>query len=309
VSFAQSRGNVWRVGVLHPGRKPPAGRRETYAIFFEELQNLGYVEGKNIAIQWRFAEFDVQRLPKLASELVSQKVDLIVTNGTPPVQALQKVTATIPILDLSFEDPVASGFAKSLSRPGGNITGIAIISGELAQRRLQMLTEIAPAAKRIARLFNPDNPVDMRAPMRADDAARKLGREIMHVPIRNESELSAAFDLLVRERAGALIVSEDTLITSLRVQIAGMALQKKLPSMWGNAAGGEQGLVSYGWDSAQTLRSAAMMAVKIFKGTKPADIPIEQPTYFQLVVNLKTAKALGITIPQGIMVQATRVIE
>ena len=223
---------------------------------------------------------------------------------------MQLATTTIPILNLSFDDPVGSGFAESLSRPGGNITGIAILSSELAQRRLQMLAEIAPAATRIARLFNPDNPVDTRAPMRADDTARKLGREIVHLPVRNESELSATFDRVARERAEALIVSEDSIISPLAARISELALQRKLPSMWGNAVGpAVGGLVSYGWDARQTARNAAMMAVKIFKGTKPADIPIEQPTNFQLTVNLKTAKALGITIPTTIMVQATRVIE
>ena len=306
-SFAQTPAKVWRVGVLNPGSK---GRSTQYTTFFEALRDLGYVEGSNIAVQWQFADFDLQRLPDLASQLVKQKVDLIVTNGTPPARALQQVTTTIPILDLSLEDPVASGFAKSLSRPGGNITGIAIISGELAQRRLQMLAEIAPSANRIARFFNPDNPVDTRGPMRADDTARKLGREIVHLPVRNETELSAAFDQVVRERAGALIVSEDAVINSFAARIAELALQRKLPSMWGSPVGpSSMGLVSYGWDSRQTIRSAAMMAVKIFKGTKPADIPIEQPTHFQLVVNLRTAKALSITIPAGIMVQATRVIE
>jgi putative ABC transport system substrate-binding protein len=252
----------------------------------------------------------LQRLPELAALLVKQNVDLILTNGTPPTRAAQLATTTIPILNISFDDPIASGFAKSLPRPGGNITGIAILSSELAQRRVQMLAEIAPSANRIARLFNPDNPVDTRAPMRLDETARKLGREIVHVPVANESELSAAFDRVVRERTGALIVSEDQVLSSFASHIAELALQrKKLPSMWGTGFGGQLGLVSYGWDFRQTTRSAAMMAVKIFKGTKPADIPIEQPTHFELVVNLKTAKALGITVPSAILVQATRVIE
>jgi putative ABC transport system substrate-binding protein len=308
VSFAQAPAKVWRIGVLHPGRK--AAPTAQYTIFFEALRDLGYVEGKNLVVQWQFADFNLQRLPELAALLVKQNVDLIVTNGTPPVRALQSVTTTIPILDLSFDDPIGSGFAKSLSRPGGNITGIAILSSELAQRRVQMLAEIAPGASRIARLFNPDNPVDTRAPMRADDTARKLGREIVHLPVRNASELSATFDRVVRERAGALIVSEDAVLSSFASRIAELALQRKLPSMWGSSRGPAlDGLVSYGWDFRQTARSAAMMAVKILKGTKPADIPIEQPTLFELVVNLKTAKTIGITIPPAIMVQATRVIE
>lgn len=307
VSFAQAPAKVLRIGVLYPGSQRPDAQ---YASFFAALRDLGYAEGSNIVVQRHFADFDLQRLPELASQLVKQNVDLIVTNGTPAARALQHATATIPILDLSFEDPVASGLAKSLHRPGGNITGIAIVSGELAQRRLQMLAEIAPGASRIARLFNPDNPVDTRAPMRADDAARKLGREIVHLPVRNENELKVAFDRVVRERAGALIVSEDAVISSLAARIAELALQRKLPSMWGSSRGpSAEGLVSYGWDYRQTTRSAAMMAVKIFKGTKPADIPIEQPTLFQLVVNLKTANALGITIPPEILVQATRVIK
>jgi putative ABC transport system substrate-binding protein len=305
-AFAQAPAKVWRIGVLHPGSKP----HTQHTIFFEALRDLGYVEGKNIAVQWQNADFNLQRLPELAALLVKQNLDLILTNGTPPTRALQLATTTIPILNLSFDDPIGSGFAKSLSRPGGNITGIAILSSELAQRRLQMLAEIAPSSTRIARLFNPDNPVDTRAPMRADDTARKLGREIVHLPVRNESELSATFDRVVRERVEALIVSEDSIISPLAARIAELALQRKLPSVWGAPVGpAVGGLVSYGWDARQTARNAAMMAVKIFKGTKPADIPIEQPTHFQLAVNLKTAKALGITIPTTIMVQATRVIE
>ena len=308
VSFAQAPTKVWRIGVLQPGSKSPPNAQ--YTNFFEALRDLGYAEGKNIAVQWQFADFNLRRLPELAALLVKDKVDLIVTNGTPPVRALQLVTTTIPILDLSFDDPIGSGFAKSLSRPGGNITGIAILSSEIAQRRLQMLVEIVPGARRIARLFNPDNPVDTRAPMRADDTARKLGREIVHLPVRNESELSTTFDRVVLERAEALIVSEDSVISALAARIAELALQRKLPSMWGTPRGpAVAGLVSYGWDFRQTVRSAAMMAVKIFKGAKPADIPIEQPTKFELAVNLKTAKALGITIPPPIMVQVTRVIE
>ena len=308
MSLAQAPAKVWRVGVLYTGSK---GRRDLqYTSFFEALRDQGYVEGSNVAVQWHFADFNAQRLPELAAQVVKQKVDLIVTNGTPAARALQLVTTTIPILVLAFDDPIASGLAKSLSRPGGNITGIAILSSEIVQRRLQMLAEIAPGASRIARLFNPDNPVDTRAPMRADDTAHKLGREIVHLPMRSENELSAAFDRAVRERAGALIVSEDSVVNSFAARIAELALQRKLPSMWGTSRGpAVDGLVSYGWDIRQATRSAAMMAVKVFKGAKPADLPIEQPTRFELVVNLRTARALGITIPPSIMLQATRVIE
>ena len=311
VSFAQSPAKVWRIGVLHAGAKLPPGRRDQYTTFFETLRELGYVEGKNIAVQWQFAEYKQQRLPELAVQLVNQNVDLIVTNGTPPVRALQQLTTTIPILALSFEDPVGSGFAKSLARPGGNITGINVLSTELGQRRLQMLAEIAPGARRIARLFNPDNPVNVRAPTRLEETARALGRELVYVPVRNESELSAAFDLMIRESVGAIAVAEDALMISLAPRIAELALQRKLPwiSSWGERLITEHGLIGYYGDRAQMPRRAAAIAVKIFKGANPADIPIEQPTHFHLVVNLKVAKALGITIPQTILVQATKVIQ
>ena len=307
--FAQTLPKVWRIGVLNPSARPAPETRSVYTNFFEALRDLGYVDGRNIAVQWLFAENNLQRLPELAAQLVKSKVDLIVTNSTPAVRAAQQATATTPIVALSFGDPVGSGFAKSLARPGGNITGTTIISTELNAKRLEILVEIVPHVIRIAYLMNPDNSSQAQAQI-LEKAARKANKEIVVVNARAANELSAAFAQMIRERAGALMVANDTVLNDHRQRIGELALQHRLPSMFASGLlSTELRLVNYAQDGHQTSRSAAMMAVKIFKGAKPADIPIEQPTHFNLVVNLKTAKALGITIPQTIMVRADRVIQ
>ena len=310
-AFAQSPTKVWRIGVLRPGSRPASGSRASgqYANFVEGLRDLGYVEGRNITVQQQFADDNPERLPELAAELVKQKVDVIVTSGTPATRAAQQATATIPIVARAFVDPVASGFAASLVRPGGNITGMANLGVETADKRPELLASAVPGVTRIASLFNPDNPGNTRTQPRRELLARKLGKEIVFVGARNATELSAAFEIMARERVGALLVADDAFLNSQRQRIGALALQHKLPSASASANVAEGMLIAYGPNFAQMSRRAAALVDKIFKGANPGDLPIEQPTTFNLVVNLKTAKALGITIPQSVLVQATRVIE
>ena len=308
--FAQTLPKVWRIGVLNPSARPAPETRSVYTNFFEALRDLGYVDGRDIAVQWLSADSDLQQLPGLAARLVKSKVDLIVTNGTQAVRAALQATATVPILALTFGDPVASGFAKSLARPGGNVTGTSLASEELNAKRLEILAEIVPHVTRIAFLMNPDNPAaaSVSVPI-LERTVRKANKEIVIVHVRGEQEFNAAFAQIIRERAGAVLVALDAVLNDHWLRIGELAWQHRLPSMFGTPRGAERGLVSYGVDFIQLARSSARMAVKIFKGAKPADIPIELPTHFELAVNLTTAKTLGITIPATIMVQATRVIQ
>jgi putative ABC transport system substrate-binding protein len=308
-ALAQSQPKVWRIGVLDPRPPQGPGRRDAYTNFFEGMRDLGYVEGRNITVQRLFADNDPDRLPELAAELVKQKVDVFVTHGTPAVRAAQQATSTIPIVAVSFADPVGSGFAVSLARPGGNITGVTNLSEETAPKRLELLSSVVPSVTRIAWLFNPDNPVNMRGHARLEAAARKSGKEIVRVKARAANELSAAFDQIARERVGALVVSDDSVLADHRQRIGALALKSRLPTMFAVPNAAEHGLLVYGSARAQQSRRAAVLVDKIFKGATPGDLPIEQPTSFILVVNLKIAKALGITIPQSVLLQATRVIE
>ena len=274
------------------------------------MRELGYVEGKNLEIQWRFAEGRAEMLPILAAELVKLNVDVIVTQGTPPTRAAQQATTTIPIVAASFSDPVKSGFAASLAHPGGNITGFENLGEELQKKRLELLINVAPKATRIAEMINPGNAASVRERTGFEAAARKMGKAAVLVEVRAAGELTDGFSRMARERASALAVADDALLNQLGPQIAELALRQRLPSIFGTRQNAEAGgLMSYGADPAVRYRRAATYVDKILKGAKPGDLPIEQPTEFDLVVNMKTAKALGVKIPQSILVQTTKVIE
>jgi putative tryptophan/tyrosine transport system substrate-binding protein len=309
-SFAQQRGKVWRIGVLHAGSRKLPGGGALFRGFFEGLRDLGYVEGRNLAVHWEFAENDVQRLPELAVLLLKENVDLIAAGGTPAVRAAQQATTTLPIVALRLVDPVGSGFAASLARPGANITGTTNLAEETRGKRWEILAEIAPRVRRVALLVNPINPGSTRFLLATEELVRKIGKEFVVAEVGAADQLSAAFEQMARDRAGALMVAEDTLLNFLTERIAVLALQYKLPSMFSvQSAIGYGGLVSYAANFASSGRRASTIAAKIFQGAKPADLPFQQPTEFDLTVNLKTAKALGITIPQSVLVRATRVIE
>jgi putative ABC transport system substrate-binding protein len=307
-SFAQSPSKVWRIGILNPRAARTMGPESAYAEFFAGLRDLGYAEERNMTVVWQFANGKLERLPELAAQLVRDKVDVIVTHSTHGVSAAKQATSTIPIVALTFGDPVGSGFAASLARPGGNITGVTTLGEEIVAKRMQILSSAVPRASRIAYLTNPDNPIQARIVIpNLVTAARRAGKDIVVVRVRSAEELSEAFEVMGRERVGALLVSDDPVFSDLGQRIGTLALQRKLPVMFPNAA--DFGTMSYGRDMADMGRRAATLAAKILNGAKPGDLPIEQPTKFNLVVNLKMAKAIGVAIPESILVQANRVIE
>jgi putative tryptophan/tyrosine transport system substrate-binding protein len=267
-------------------------------------------KGRNVAIEYRGAEGHYDRLPALAADLVRRQVTVIVTPGTPPTTAAKAATSTIPIVfDLGI-DPVQSGFMASLNRPGGNITGVAVLTAELAGKRLDLLHELLPRAGVIALLVNPTNPVTDTETRSFQDAARSLGLRAHVLRASTPSEIDAAFRTLHELQAGALVVSGDPLFTSQRAQIVALAARDAVPAIYIYrdfvAAGG---LMSYGTDLADTYRQLALYTAKILKGANPAELPVQQAVKLELVINLKTAKVLGLTIPLTLSGRADEVIE
>ena len=282
----------------------------TSEAFRRGLRELGYVEGRNLAIEWRYADNHFERLYDLAAELVRLKVDIIVTGGTPAIAAAQKATATIPIVMASSGDPVASGFIKSLSQPGTNITGLSIISLDVATKELDLLIEMVPKLSRVAYLINPANEVTGFVKKRIEAAAQRAGINIVTAEVRFEQEFESAFAAFRKQRVGALIVASDSLFITNRDRVASLAAKYRLPSISGFpeyvAAGG---LMSYGVNRLELWRHAAVYVDKILKGAKPSELPVEQPTRIELNINAKTAKTLGIVIPPAIQMRADHVIE
>jgi putative tryptophan/tyrosine transport system substrate-binding protein len=249
-------------------------------------------------------------LAGLAAELVRLKVDVIVAASPPATEAAKQATSTIPIVFTVSGDPVADGFVASLARPGGNLTGLAIISPELVGKQLEMLKKAAPKVSRVAVLQNPSNQGHRPTLRRAEDAARTLGVQLQILAARNPSEIEAAFAAMSSQRAGGVLVLRDAMFRAHRAQIVALAAKSRLPAMYGLREEAEAGgLIAYGASVPQMFRRAATYVDKILKGAKPADLPVEQPTKFELVINLKTAKALGLTIPRTYLLQADQVIE
>jgi len=281
------------------------------AAFLEGLAETGYVEGQNAAIEYRWAEGRYDRLPALAAELVKRGVDVIVTQGgIPPTRAAKSATSTIPIVFAVGTDPVEDGLVASLARPGGNLTGVTFMMTELNSKRLELLTELVPQARVIALLVNPNNPSAERTMRDVQEAARAKGVQLLILKAGTESEIDAAFASFVQLHASALLVGQDSFFASRREQLVALASRNAVPAIYENreyiASGG---LISYGTSLAATSRQAGIYVGKILKGAKPADLPVERPTRFELVVNLKTAKALGLTMPPSILVRAAEVIE
>jgi putative ABC transport system substrate-binding protein len=306
---AQQAGRTPRVGLLVTG--PPAGADPLVAAFRQGLRERGYVEGQNVVIAARFSD-GVQRLPDLAAELVRINVEVIVTQGTPAAQAARRATATIPIVMATSGDPVAVGLVASLARPGGNVTGNSLLGPDLAGKRLELLREIVPGVSRIAVVSNPTNPahaLHMRA-LVLEAAARTLGVELHPLEVRSPDDFERVFQAATSARAGALLVFGDPLFTAHRTRIANLAARSRLPTIYELSGFAEVGgLMNYGADLHEMFRRAAAYVDKILKGARPADLPIEQPTKFDLVINLKTAKALGLTIPQSVLIRADRIIQ
>lgn len=309
-AFAQQQGKVWRIGFLsqitHPGSLSDT---YNYGAFLRAIRELGYIEGKNLVIEWRFADNKPERLPDLAAELVQLKVDVIVTSGMLGPLALQKATTTIPIVMTSNSDPVGRGLIKSLARPGGNITGFTNITGDLGPKRLELLLNMVPKLSRVAVLVNPSSPVHIRALESIQAAGQTRRVAIVSAEARTPQEFDNAFSLIHQQNTGALIVSLDPLFQQQCSRIAELSAKHQLPTVTADRIYVEAGcLMSYGSNRADDWRRAATYVDKIFKGAKPADLPVEQPTIFELVINRKTAKTLGLKIPQSLLISADKVI-
>ena len=304
---AKAAGKVWRVGMLLlQDRLDP----QSSGAFVPAMRELGYVEGQNLLIEWRFADGDSGRLPGLATDLLRWNPDVLVGGGTASPRAMQKLTTTIPIVMVSTSDPVGVGLVKSLARPGGNITGMTSISIELIPKRLQLLLAMVPKVKRVAFLRNPDGASAPMALATAQGGAQKLGLDLLPIDARTVAEIDTGFAEMREQKAEALLVVLTPLFQQRKNQIAALSAQYRLPSMTADRLYADAGcLMSYGSSSAGHWARAATFVDKLFKGRKPAELPVEQPTRFELVINLIAAKALGITVPQVLLLQAERVIE
>jgi putative ABC transport system substrate-binding protein len=280
-------------------------------VFRQALRDLGYVEGQSIVIEYRWAEGTPDRLFELATELVRLKVDVIVTSGgVPPGQAAQRATKTIPIVVTGATDPVAAGLVTSLTRPGANITALAQISDQLVEKELELLREAVPKVTRLAVLWNPTNPGNARQLRGAERAATALGLRLQAVGARSPSEIDRAFAAMTRERAEALLVLLDSVFFDQRGRIVDLAAKSRLPAVYGYSVFAEAGgLMSYAANRFDVPRYMAVSVDRILKGARPADLPVEQPRKFELLINLKTAKTLGLTIPQSLLLRADQVIE
>ena len=304
---AQQSTKVPRIGFLF-GASPSAnaGRGEA---FRQGLRELGYIEGKNILIEERYADGKLDRLPALTAELLRLNVDLVVTAGPAVTRPVKEATNTIPIVMAFDSDPVGSGFVASLARPGGNITGLASLSPELTGKRLELLKETVPKLLRVAVLGNPGNRATALNFKEAEVAAQAYGLQIQSLEVRGANDLDSALTTLIRGRADALLPLGDSVVVFHRERIVNFAAKNRLPTMYGDKAWVEAGgLMSYGPDILDSFRRAATYVDRILKGTKPADLPVEQPIKFEFIVNLQAAKQIGLAIPPNVLARADKVI-
>jgi putative ABC transport system substrate-binding protein len=309
-AFAQQQGKVWRVGFLTQRRRPDSIDADFIGGFPRGMRDLGYVEGKNLVIEWRFADGKFERLPDLAAELVRLKVDVIVSGSSQAIGALQKATSTIPIVMATSGDPVGSGFVASLARPGGNITGLSNLFGDMSPKQLELLLSLAPKLSRVGVLVNPDNPSNATVLKNLQAAAQKVNVRLVPVEARTVQEIDGAFPVMIQGKAEAVFVAADALLIQQTRKIAELALKHRLPSIGTFRDYPEAGgLMSYGTNLAEQFRRAAGHVDKILKGAKPGELPVEQSATFELLINGKTAKALGLKIPQSLLLRADRVIE
>jgi putative ABC transport system substrate-binding protein len=300
---AQQRTKIYRIGYLGGG----LGIEDREKTLRQGLHELGYIEGQNIVIEWQFAKGNEDQLPKLAAELVRLKPDLIVTTGTQPTRALKDSTTTIPIVVTSAGDLVGRGLVASLARPGGNITGWTSIAPDLSGKRLELLTELVPRASRVAFLYQPHEKDELRE---LQIAARTLGLQVQQLEVQQASQFRTAYATMTREHADALLISSNPFTGSHRIQLIELAAKHRLPAMCDGTAWTNAGcVVSYSPDRTEGSRRAAVFVDKILKGAKPADLPVEQPTKFELIINLKTAKQIGVTIPPNVLARADMVIK
>jgi putative ABC transport system substrate-binding protein len=306
---AQQAGRVYRIGVLMNKASDPAESRQWQGLWLG-LRERGWIEGENILIELREAEGNSSRVPELAADLVRRKMDLIVTRGSLFTGAAKAATSSIPIVFAAHADPVGSGHVASLARPGGNITGLAILQTEVGSKGLELLRSVVPAVTRIAVLWHPGTPSAVPGLKALEEPARMLRLELQPVGARSAAELEGAFAAMARARAQAVLVLATPIFFGERQRLGELAIAHRLPTMFQIRDYAEAGgLMSYGADLADLYRRGAIYVDKILRGAKPADLPVEQPTKFELVFNLRTAKALGLTIPRSLLQRADRVIE
>ena len=304
---AQQAGKVPRIGFLFYGSPGPSPELDA---FRQGLRELGYIEGQNITIEYRFAGGRLGQLPELAAELVRLKLDVIVTPGTPASVAAKQATSTIPIVFAGVADAVGAGLVADFARPGGNITGLTSISAELGGKRLELLKAVAPKASRVAVLYNPADRSNVLVLKELQESAPALRLTLQPLGVRGPGEFEGAFVAMSRKRAHALFGAAGILTTEHRKAVVDLAAKSRIPAMWGERQFVEAGgLMSYAVNFYDQVRRAATHVDKILKGAKPGDLPVEQPTKFELVINLKTAKALGLTIPQSLLLRADEVIQ
>ncbi len=307
-SFAQQKGKVWRIGFL--GTATASGFAGRVEALRAGLRDLGYVEGKNIVIEFRWAEGKYERLPELAAELVRLKVDVIVTHGAVGTPAARAATTTIPIVMATSGDAVGSGLVASLARPGGNVTGMASFSPEGVAKRLELLKDAFPRTRQVAFLLNPDNPGNLKLGFPAIEAAAKsLKLELQQFGVRGPGDIDSSFAAMAKRPVDAVVSADDAVLIANAGAIAKLAAKMRLPSIGSSEFAEAGGLMAYGVNRRETFRRAAYFVDRIFKGAKPADLPVEQATRFETVLNQKTAKALGLQFPQAVLARADRVIE
>jgi putative tryptophan/tyrosine transport system substrate-binding protein len=307
---AQQPGRVWRIGFIAGGERPVSIEAGFYGGFLQGMRELGYVEGKDIVIEWRFAEGRYELLPGLAAEIVRLKVDVIVSAANEGHPVVQRATGTIPIVMTASVDPVGRGIIASLARPGGNITGLASSNDDSAPKQLELLATAVPNVARVGVLVNPRNGGSLAVLKSVQAAGQQARLSIIPVEASNVREVESGFATLTRERVGVLLATPDAFFNAQRQRITELALTHRLPTMFSRREFVDVGgMMSYGESLAEFYRRSATYVDKIFKGAKPADLPVEQPTRFHLVINRKTAAALGVTIPPVLYIFADEVIE
>ena len=306
-SFAQQQVKVRRIGFL--GAISASGYASQVEGFRSGLRDFGYVEGKNLVVEYRWAEGQYERLPELVAELIRSKVEVIVTHGTPGTRAAKQATTTIPIVMATVADPVATGIVASFARPGGNITGSTFSSPELNAKRLDLLKEVMPQITQAAIILNPNNPLIATHIKETGIVAKALKVGLQRFEVRGPDEFEATISSVARARINAVVVSEDPVLIANVARIAVLATKQRLATAGNREFADAGGLIGYGVNFPAIFRRAAYFVDRILKGARPGDIPVEQATRFELIVNQKTARALGIKIPQSILVRADRVIE
>jgi len=310
INSAVAQQHTWRVGFLALPKRPEPFQPTRFGAFVRGMRDLGYVEGKNLVIEWRFADGDVGRLAALATELVNLKVDLILASGTPVIGAAQRATTTIPIVMPTSNDPVGSGFVTSLGRPGGNITGLSNLSSDISPKVVEVLLTVAPKVSRVAILVDPRNSSNAANAINLQVALQGVGRIGLPVEALTVEDIGGAFVKMNGQKADAVVVAPDAIFVEQRQRIADLAIEYRLPSIFSFREHVEAGgLMSYGENLADSYRRAATYVDRIFKGAKAAEMPIEQSTKLELLINLKTAKALGLEVPPILLARADEVVE